>query len=223
MNLLGEFTGLPFRYTWPEFPTGMVSRVQVEGSLQVFATAPWYFTLGDPRIAMNANPPYSPQERDPHGWRCGHSNTRARRRALCRCASRAESPGLSLTCRGWGHCRWRAQLPRSSADGQSERGQVPALRPQGGDFTLRLQRRAPLWWRVLNPLMNALDEGYINSKINDIGSYISCRGDPHLGAAAVAQAAQAGLSGAPCWWGLCRPWPSPSGGRATPGCASTRR
>jgi len=58
-NLLGEYDGLPFRYTWPGFTAGMVSRVQAEGGLQVFAMQPFYFTLGDPRISLSDSPPYT--------------------------------------------------------------------------------------------------------------------------------------------------------------------
>ena len=38
--LLGEFEGLPFRYTWPEFPIGHVMQVQAAGTLRGFAAFP---------------------------------------------------------------------------------------------------------------------------------------------------------------------------------------
>ncbi|MGD8627000.1 MAG: hypothetical protein PVJ34_20870, partial [Anaerolineae bacterium] len=56
--LAGEFDGLPWRYTWPEFPIGHAVRVQNRGTLQGFARFPYYFLLGDPRLALQAGAPY---------------------------------------------------------------------------------------------------------------------------------------------------------------------
>ncbi len=56
--LIGEFDGLPFRYTWPDFPIGAVVQVQNHGTLQGFANFPYYYLLGDPRIALQAETPY---------------------------------------------------------------------------------------------------------------------------------------------------------------------
>ena len=57
--LIGEFDGLPFRYTWPGFPIGHVIQAQNRGTLQGFARFPYLFLLGDPRIAFQSYPPYS--------------------------------------------------------------------------------------------------------------------------------------------------------------------
>jgi hypothetical protein len=56
--LFGEFGGLPFRYTWPDFPIGQVVQIQNRGALQGFASLPYYFLLGDPRIALASAPAY---------------------------------------------------------------------------------------------------------------------------------------------------------------------
>ena len=58
--LIGEFDGLPFRYTWPDFPIGYVVQVQNRGTLQGFAALPYYWLLGDPRIALQAHPLFQP-------------------------------------------------------------------------------------------------------------------------------------------------------------------
>jgi hypothetical protein len=60
--LMGEFGDLPFRYTWPGFPIGHVVQVQNRGTLQGFATIPYYFLLGDPRIAFLKEMPYHLQD-----------------------------------------------------------------------------------------------------------------------------------------------------------------
>jgi len=57
--LMGEFYGAPFRYTWPGFPIGHVVEIQNKGALKGFAHIPYYYLLGDPRIALQEEPPYT--------------------------------------------------------------------------------------------------------------------------------------------------------------------
>jgi len=56
--LMGEFEGLPFRYTWPDFPIGHAVQAQNRGTLQGFASLPYYFLLGDPRTSLQDEAPY---------------------------------------------------------------------------------------------------------------------------------------------------------------------
>jgi hypothetical protein len=56
--LMGEFDGLPYRYTWSGFPIGHVVQVQNRGMLQGFAHFNYYYLLGDPRITLQAKTPY---------------------------------------------------------------------------------------------------------------------------------------------------------------------
>jgi hypothetical protein len=171
-NFLGEFDGMPFRYTWPDFPIGMVGRVRVEGSLQVFAAVPFHFTLGDPRIALNANPPYTlkRESRTESEWTLEYEGAPAGIVPVRIAGGEAwlfvDVQGVGASADGGRSYHKRLQTANLNGD------KYLLFAHPGGDFTLRLQRRVPLGWRVLNPLVNALDEGYINSKINDIGSYI---------------------------------------------------
>jgi uncharacterized membrane protein YqaE (UPF0057 family) len=56
--LIGAYGDVPFRYTWPDFPIGHAIQVQNHGTLQGFAQLPYYWLLGDPRIALQAEAPY---------------------------------------------------------------------------------------------------------------------------------------------------------------------
>lgn len=56
--LIGEFDDLPYRYTWPDYPIGMVVQAQERGTLQSFASLPFHILVGDPRIALQSQPPY---------------------------------------------------------------------------------------------------------------------------------------------------------------------
>ncbi len=58
--LVGEFDGLPLRYTWPGVTIGEVVRLQNRGSMQGFAAFPYYFLLGDPRIVLQPEASWSP-------------------------------------------------------------------------------------------------------------------------------------------------------------------
>ncbi|MBN1429100.1 MAG: hypothetical protein JXB07_11995 [Anaerolineae bacterium] len=68
--LIGEFDGLPFRYTWPDFPIGQALQVQNHGTLQGFAFFPYHYLIGDPRIALQTEPPYRlVDDRQEGSWR----------------------------------------------------------------------------------------------------------------------------------------------------------
>ena len=56
--LIGEFDGLSFRYTWPDFPIGHVIQAQNRSTLQGFAQFPYQHLLGGPQIALQTEPPY---------------------------------------------------------------------------------------------------------------------------------------------------------------------
>jgi hypothetical protein len=56
--LVGEFRGAPLRYTWPEVPAGHVIQLQNHGALQGFAYFPYYYLMGDPRLALQPTAPY---------------------------------------------------------------------------------------------------------------------------------------------------------------------
>ena len=56
--LLGEFFGVPLRYTWPGFSVGHAVQLQSRGTVKGFASFPYYYLLGDPRIALQTTPPY---------------------------------------------------------------------------------------------------------------------------------------------------------------------
>ncbi|MDY0020246.1 MAG: hypothetical protein RBT47_09610 [Anaerolineae bacterium] len=60
---LGYFIGslhtLPGYNTWPGVPMGVLAQIQNRASERPFATQPYFFMLGDPRIALQASAPYT--------------------------------------------------------------------------------------------------------------------------------------------------------------------
>jgi hypothetical protein len=55
---IGGYDGLNFRYTWNEFPIGVIIQIQNRASLRSYAKFEHNFILGDPRISFNEQPPY---------------------------------------------------------------------------------------------------------------------------------------------------------------------
>jgi hypothetical protein len=58
--LMGEFDGLPLRYTWPGVTVGEVIRIQNRGTVQAMAAFPFYLLLGDPRMALQPEGTWTP-------------------------------------------------------------------------------------------------------------------------------------------------------------------
>lgn len=173
--LIGEFQGLPFRYTWPDFPIGHVVQVQNHGTLQGFAQFPYYHLLGDPRIALQAEAPYRLME----DRVSEDTRTLTYADALpgfipVRIAGGAsysfvEIPGVSAA---WDHDPfYNARL--QMVDIQNDKFVLFAH--QGGDFTLRLRSRPPWHWVVGDVLTDALDNTllYLQETGGDVISMIA--------------------------------------------------
>ncbi len=159
--LLGEFDGLPFRYTWPEFPIGHVLQVQTRGTRQGFASFPYLHLLGDPRIAFQAGPPYQlvSDKSDRHartlvyrGLPAGVVPIRIPGGAAYRFVV---ATGLTAAAQGDPFYNSRLQMLDLQAD------KLLLLVHPGGDLTLRLERRVPWYWYPLDIWLDALDHTLI--------------------------------------------------------------
>lgn len=64
---IGENNGLIYRYTWDGFPIGAIVQIQNEATQRSYARFPNYFLLGDPRISLNQEPPYTIQSDSDEG------------------------------------------------------------------------------------------------------------------------------------------------------------
>jgi len=159
--LLGEFDGLPFRYTWPGFPIGRVVQVQNAAAARGFARLPFYVLLGDPRAAFHQEPPY----------RLLSISTTAGTRVL----EYADAPAGFLPVQIDRGARYRFARIRGEASVWSgspfynARAElVPSgedayllFEHRGGPFTVEL-RSAPAWsWIVMDVIGDALDDVYL--------------------------------------------------------------
>jgi hypothetical protein len=155
--LIGIYGGLPFRYTWPEFPIGHVVQVQNHGTLQGFAQIPFYFVLGDPRIALQSQAPY----------RLVDDQVSGKARVL----EYADAPAGLVPVHIPGGAKYGfVEIVGVSAAWDREpfynaRLQMEDIQGDkyilfshaGGGFSLRLHLQPSLWWVAGNMIHDALD------------------------------------------------------------------
>lgn len=155
--LLGEFEGLPLRYTWPEFPAGHAIQVQNQGALAGFASFPYYFLLGDPRLALQAEVPYRlVEDRAEDGGRVLRYSGAPAGVIPVRVAGGArysfvEVEGVTAGWEGQSFYNARLQMADVGPD------KFLLIEHRGGDLVLRL-RPAPSWlWVVGDTVLDSLD------------------------------------------------------------------
>lgn len=155
--LIGEFRDLPFRYTFPGFPVGMVVALQNIGVMQGFAAFPFYFLVGDPRVPLQAGPPY--QQLDEETVRGA------------RTLSAADAPPGLIPVRVVGGARYRfVEVTGVGAAAEGDRfynARIQTARlgndryivfvHPGGAFSIRLSERPPWFWPVTRALTAAFD------------------------------------------------------------------
>jgi hypothetical protein len=159
--LIGEFDGLPWRYTWPGFTIGQALLVQNRGARQGFAALPFLMLLGDPRGALQSEPPYELVEDRPQGEAriLRYENAPAGVIPL-RIAGGAAyrfvvAPGITAAADADPFYNSRLQMVDIGADKY-----ILQAHP-GGELALRLQARPPWYWYPLDVLLDSLDHTFI--------------------------------------------------------------
>jgi len=161
--LIGEFDGLPFRYTWPGFPVGHVLQAQNRGTLQGFAAIPYQYLLGDPRIALQSRPPYQLRSDSQQGpWRVLEYTGLPAGVVPVRIPGGVayafvQARGITTAADSDPFYNSRMQSANIGAD------KYLLVEHPGGDLTLRLRERAPFYWLPLDALLDSLDHTYIFS------------------------------------------------------------
>lgn len=155
--LLGEFSGAPMRYTWPGFPIGHVVQMQNRGTLRGFASFPFYHLLGDPRIALQTQPPYRlVEDREKSGVRTLTYSDAPAGFIPVRIPSGAgysfvEIPGVTSVWERDPYYNARLQMADIGED------KYVLFEHGGGDFSIVLQP-SPSWhWPVTDLVSDSLD------------------------------------------------------------------
>lgn len=166
--LMGEFDGLPFRYTWPDFPIGRVIQAQNRGTLQSFAAFPFHLLLGDPRISLRSAPPYRLVDDVTQGSRrtltyaglpAGVIPIRIAGGAAYRFVRAAGENG-SITAAAQGDLFYNSRLQMFDAGADK----YLLLEHPGGALTLELREHAPLSWQAADLLLDSLDHTFLFSQ-----------------------------------------------------------
>ncbi len=156
--LMGQFDGLPFRHTWPDFPIGHALQVQNRGTVQGFAHFPYQYLLGDPRAALQPRPPYQlVEDREEGSWRIlSYQDVPAGivpiRIAGGAAYSFVQVKGITATAEGDPFYNSRLQMADIRED------KYILLAQGGGELTLRLRRQAPWYWFPTDILLDSLDD-----------------------------------------------------------------
>jgi hypothetical protein len=159
--LIGEFLGVPLRYTWPDFPIGHLVQVQNKGTVKGFASFPYYYLLGDPRTALQTGAPYRlvADREGPEG----------------RVLRYADAPRGFIPVRIQGGAEYSfVEIAGVSSSWESDRfynarlqmadigdDKYVLFKHGGGDFALVLREAPPWYWPVMDLLSDSLDHTLI--------------------------------------------------------------
>jgi hypothetical protein len=155
--LIGIYGGLPFRYTWPDYPVGHAVQVQNHGTLQGFANFPYYLMLGDPRIALQAEAPYDLVDDRVEGqWRTLTFDGAPAGVIPVRIPGGAgysfvKIPGVAASWERDPFYNARLQMADIGDD------KFLLFEHGGGEFTVQLGTRPPWYWLPADILTDALD------------------------------------------------------------------
>lgn len=183
------FQGFPLRHTWPGFPSGHVVRLQNAAAEKGYAAFPFYFVLGDPRLAFGDRPPYRLVEGDgadrnarepdegvdgltyrvldaPPGW------------LPVRIPDGADFPAVRVRTPDRRFLTWETE-PLYDARiqiGDAGPDRLILLKHDGGDLEIDLLRRVPTGPAVVKTTLGAVDHVWIHLAAGDGGLLLSILG-----------------------------------------------
>jgi hypothetical protein len=159
--LFGDPKGYPFRHTWPDFPLGHAVQVQSRGLQRGFLAWPYYFILGDPRLSLQTEPPYSVQDDEMVGDVRVLAFSAAPEGVIpVRVPDGAAFPFVEIP--GVGRA-WQSEPFYNSNLQMADIGGDKYLLflHAGGDFTVQLHRTPPWYWPLLRTVTGALDHATV--------------------------------------------------------------
>lgn len=156
--LIGEFDGLPFRYTWPGVTIGEVIQMQNRGAMQGITAFPFYLLLGDPRIQLQPEASWNPLGIETvRGVRTlnygetppGFFPIRLRNGAQYHFI---EVPGVTAASDGDFFYNSRLQMINEGPD------KLLLVSHPGGELRISMRVEPPGYWRFTDPLLDSLDQ-----------------------------------------------------------------
>lgn len=154
---IGNLYALPFEHTWQDFPIGIVISLQNRATLKLFARIPYYFLLGDPRIAFRIPPPYTLVTDIQSGEERTLSYSNAPPGIIpVVIAGGAEYQFIRID--GVGAIAETNNINHTRLQSMNLKGDKYLLfAHNGGEFTIHLRRHVPFVWQFSNTIQNAFD------------------------------------------------------------------
>lgn len=157
--LQGEFTGLPFRYTWPDFPIGEAALLQARGAMQGYGSFMYLYMLGDPRLSLQTQNQFNPVEDTYQG-----SGRTVRYENL----PAGMIPIRVKSGAAYEYVRIISDRPTSASDDdlfynsrvqmRNRRGYKYLLIDHpGGDLTLKFSDKPPIGWSAADLVLDSID------------------------------------------------------------------
>ncbi|NMB54431.1 MAG: hypothetical protein GYA15_06980 [Leptolinea sp.] len=174
--MTGGFQDLPLRYSWPGFTIGHIAALQNRGTRQGFAAFPFYYLLGDPRLAFQPSPPYtllSDEEKIGTRILTYYSNSQGFLPVRVTDGAKyhyVDVPGVADTADG---------DPFFNSDiqaGSLNRDKFVLFRHAGGEFTLRLRENPPIYWWPARVLLASFDHLTLFTPMNGGGWLVAFAG-----------------------------------------------
>ena len=159
--LLGQYRDLAYRHTWPGFTVGEVIRIQNRGTLRSFASFPYFFLLGDPRLHLRGEAPYRlTSDEISAGVRVLRYDVVPAGVVPVLVSDGAayefvEIPGVDSVGEGDPFYNGRIQTGERGDD------KLLLIVHEGGPLTIRLGRSPPWHRAVIRPVTDALDHTFV--------------------------------------------------------------
>lgn len=167
--MTGGFQDLPLRYSWPGFTIGHIAALQNRGNRQGFAAFPFYYLLGDPRLAFQSSPSYTllgDEEKDETRILTYYSSSQGFLPVRVTDGAKyhyVDVSGVADTADG---------DPFFNSDiqaGSLNRDKFVLFRHTGGKFTLRLRENPPIYWWPARVLLASFDHLTLFTPMNGGG------------------------------------------------------
>jgi hypothetical protein len=168
---IGELHYLPGKYTWKDFPIGIMTQIQNKSMARASANIPVFFMMGNPKISLQSQKPYeiiSDQE---------YANKRVIK-------GRWENEGiLPLKIDGGASYSYVSikGLSSISDNGLFYNSKIQSINiqsdkyllfiPDGSEFEINLTKRAPFLWNFYNSIKDSFEFSLIT--IGPVQGYIS--------------------------------------------------
>ncbi|MBN1821782.1 MAG: hypothetical protein JW833_13765 [Prolixibacteraceae bacterium] len=170
-TFIGHLQFLPGEYSWNEFPIGIMAQIQNVASIRASSYLPFMFILGDPRIYLTSNKPYTVIEDTIYG---------DKRKIICTSDIKGILPMKICNGASYSYVKIKG-LSEISDNDCFQNTKIQSLNLQsdkyllfilnGGTVEINLYKYPPFLWSFYDAITDAFDISWITKGLTR--SYIS--------------------------------------------------